>query len=71
MLPYVDGKLAAASGEFAAGDYDLTNHQPLRIGFGQTDYFHGKIREVRVWKRALAAGEVASLAAQPPPSPAP
>jgi hypothetical protein len=43
---------------FDPADYDLSNAQPLRIGFGQTDYFAGQISDVRLYKSALSAEEV-------------
>lgn len=55
---YVDGKLAAKSTSFNSTDYDLSTDRPLRIGFGQSDYFAGRIAEVRVYNRALADDEV-------------
>ena len=33
--------------------YDLTTRSPLRIGFGEVDYFSGKIREVRLYRRTV------------------
>jgi Concanavalin A-like lectin/glucanases superfamily len=48
----------------AAGDYDLSNAAPLKIGFGEFDYFSGKIREVRLYHRALSASEIARLASR-------
>ena len=59
------GQLAATSAAFHPADYDLTNHRPLRIGFGEVDFFSGKIREVMLHGRALSAGEVAQLATPP------
>jgi len=58
---YVDGKLVAKSSSFNPGDYDVSTDQPLRIGFGQTDYFCGKISDVRIYNRALTAGKVRKL----------
>lgn len=60
---YVDGKLAAESAAFSSEEYDLANAQPLRIGFGETDYFTGKLREVRVYNRAIKLEEVLGIAA--------
>jgi hypothetical protein len=34
----------------------------LRIGFGSNDYFAGRMRDVRIYRRALAASEVEELA---------
>mgnify|MGYP003139417297 FL=1 len=55
---YVDGKLVATSGEFNSADYDLTNSEPLKIGFGAHDYFNGKMKDVKLYRRALSAEEV-------------
>lgn len=61
---YVDGKLVASSTAFNPSDYDLSNDEPLRIGFGQTDYFNGKINDLRIYNRALPEPEIAKLAAK-------
>jgi hypothetical protein len=55
---YVNGNVVAKSSAFDPADYDLSTDQPLRIGFGQTDYFSGKISEARVYNRALTAVEI-------------
>lgn len=60
---FVDGKLAAQSTPFQAGDYDLSTDRPLRIGFGQSDYFAGKIQDVRIYNRALSEDEVSQVSA--------
>src|SRR4029077_15926173 len=65
---YVDGKLVAKSSSFNPGDYDVSTDQPLRIGFGQTDYFCGKISDVRVYRGALSASAIRKLAAKKPGS---
>jgi len=64
---YVGGKLAARSSAFDPADYDVSTDRPLRIGFGQTDYFHGKLRDVRAYDRALNAGEVQAVSQAAPP----
>jgi hypothetical protein len=63
---YVNGELAAESSSFEPSDYDLTNHRPLRIGFGQVDFFHGKINDVRAYNRALSEDELRALFAMKP-----
>ena len=63
---YADGKLAATSRPFASRDYNLSNGEPLKIGFGERAYFSGRIREVRFHRRALGAAEVARLASHRP-----
>jgi hypothetical protein len=60
---YTNGRLAATSAPFGPADYDLTTRQPLRIGFGQTDYFSGQIADVRLYKGALTEDEIRQLAA--------
>lgn len=61
---YVNGQLVATSGRFDPAEYDVTNQQPLRIGFGQTDSFCGKLADVRIYNRALSEAEVAELSAR-------
>ena len=39
----------------------MSTDEPLKIGFGGMDYFPGKIREVRLHRRALTHDEVAQL----------
>jgi len=50
---YVDGRCVAASSDFNPNDYNLTNDRPLRIGLGQHDHFRGKMRDLRIYDRAL------------------
>lgn len=63
---HLDGRLAAASSAFAPGDYDLATGRPLRIGFGQTDFFQGRMRDVRLYRGALPEAGVRDLAARNP-----
>jgi hypothetical protein len=58
---YVDGVLAAESTSFKAPDYDLSADRPLLIGFGQTDYFAGRISDVRLYSKALTAADVQNV----------
>jgi len=57
---YVDGQLAAAS-KADGPAIDVSNDVPLRIGFGPQSHFRGKIREVRLYNRALSDEEVERL----------
>lgn len=71
---YVDGELAARSGAFPPGEYDLTVDRPLRIGVGEHDHFLGGLSDVRLYRRALSGPEIEALrdqAIQPqsPPKP--
>lgn len=56
-------------------EYDLSTPSPLRIGFGQHDFFNGRMKDLRLNRRALGDAEISSLiSAQEPssrPSPKP
>ncbi len=58
---YVDGACVARSEPFDPAAFDLSNDEPLRIGFGEHDYFNGSLAEVRLYDRALEEAEVAKL----------
>ncbi|HIK92812.1 MAG TPA: LamG domain-containing protein [Planctomycetes bacterium] len=58
---YVNGKLVAKSALFNPKDFDISNDQPLKIGFGPHDYFNGKLKDLRLYRRALTNVEVADL----------
>jgi hypothetical protein len=59
---YVDGKLVTTSTPFDPADYNLSNSAPLKIGFGQHDYFNGRMRDLRIHARALDAETIQALA---------
>jgi hypothetical protein len=61
----VNGKQVAESEPFDTRHYDLSVERPLVLGFGQNDYFLGRMREVRIYGRALEDAEIESLAKQP------
>jgi hypothetical protein len=63
---YVDGESVAESASFAGEDFDFTNSQPLRIGFGAQDYFQGGLADVRLYRGALAPEQVRALSSSPP-----
>ncbi|MFH1739360.1 MAG: LamG-like jellyroll fold domain-containing protein [bacterium] len=58
---FVDGKLISQSTVFRPDSYDLSNEQPLRIGFGPHDYFNGEIEDLRLYDRAITHEEVDTL----------
>lgn len=58
---YVSGERAGVSQRFDAA-VDISCDAPLRIGRGEHDFFAGKIRDVRLYRRALATVEIAKLA---------
>lgn len=63
---FIDGRLIARSAKFNPAEFDLSTEEPLRIGFGPTDYFHGSLRDVRIYGRAISEQEIADLAASRP-----
>ena len=65
LLLFVDGKLESSSTDFDPKEFDLSNDQPLRIGSGPNDFFLGRLRDVRIYRRSLTRSEVASLANTP------
>ncbi len=59
---YVNGAMVAEKPIPASMKFDLDADASLRIGFGANDYFNGKLRDVRLYKRALKAEEIQKLA---------
>jgi hypothetical protein len=58
---YIDGELVAESSEFEPGNFDLSVDQPLRIGLGQSEYFDGRMADVRLYKGALSEAAIVEL----------
>jgi hypothetical protein len=63
---FMNGKLVATSSHFNPADFDVSTDQPLRIGFGQAEYFAGKMSDVRLYNRALAQQEIEELSSAQP-----
>jgi len=63
---FIDGKLKAESTSFDAAQYDLSTNQALKIGFGQTEYFAGRMADVRFYNRNLSTSEIAGLSSKRP-----
>ncbi len=59
---YIDGEVVATSAAFDPKDYDLNSDRPLTIGFVCGDYFKGRMKDVRIYKRGLSPAEIAALA---------
>ena len=55
---YIDGKHVADSTQFEPVNFNLNAQGPLKIGFGQHDYFNGKMKDLRIYGRALSPSEV-------------
>ena len=47
-------------------EYDVSTNQPLRIGFGQTEYFAGKMSDIRLYNRALNDQEIQKISSAKP-----
>jgi hypothetical protein len=62
---YLDGTLVGESSKFASAGYDLSTDKPLRIGFGQTDYFAGRMSDVRLYNQALTDADIRRLSTPP------
>lgn len=60
---YVDGKSVGTSSEFKTADFDLSIDAPIRIGFGATGYFDGRLSDLRIYNRALQVGEIKEMTA--------
>ena len=59
---FLNGRPVAKSVAFDPDDYDLSTDAPLQIGFGPTDYLHGRLRDVRLFDRAISAAQIETLA---------
>ena len=59
---YVDGNLVAESSKFDSAAFDLKPDSSLKIGFGQHDRFNGRMRDLRIYGRALKPEEIRRLA---------
>jgi hypothetical protein len=57
----VDGA-PVATASFPGGALDVTNDQPLRIGWGAHDHFRGRLRDVRLYNQALVQSAITALA---------
>ena len=59
---YLDGRTVSCSTRFHGPGLDISNDQPLRIGFGAYEHFDGLLSDARLYGRALDYAEVAQLA---------
>ena len=59
---YVDGTLVSESAPLKANAFDLTSHQPFRIGMGAQDHFRGNMADLRIYRGALSAKAITELA---------
>jgi hypothetical protein len=56
---YANGQLVATG--TIDMPWDVTTDVPLQIGAGPQSYFHGKLREVRLYDRAISDTEISEL----------
>jgi Concanavalin A-like lectin/glucanases superfamily len=63
---YIDGKLASKSTAFDPAEYDLSTGRPLRIGFGPTEYFDGRMSDVRLYNGALSDAQIQHIYSNKP-----
>ena len=61
---YVDGQLVSETDEFDSAAFDLKPNRPLKIGFGQHDYFNGRMRDLRIYNRALTSQQIRELSSR-------
>ena len=59
---YVDGGPRRDLGGLRRLGFDLSTDQPLRIGAGAIDTFNGRLRDLRLYRRALADDDIRRLA---------
>ncbi len=63
---FVDGKEVARTPDFDAAGYNLDTDAPLRIGAGANGPFHGRLADLRIYRRLIEAREIGQLAARHP-----
>lgn len=63
---YVDGELVSESSPFDPSAFTLSPATSLKIGFGQHDYFNGRMRNVRLYDHALSPADIRQLASTDP-----
>ncbi len=58
---YVNGEIVNQTNIPDSVKFNLNNEVPFKIGFGANDYFSGRVRELRLYKRALSDKEIRTL----------
>lgn len=59
---YLNGKMVGKRDIPENVKFDLNPATSLKIGFGSNDYFKGRLKEIRFYKRALKESEILYLA---------
>jgi hypothetical protein len=58
---FINGKLVSETKVPVSTKFNLDNQVPIKIGFGSNDYFNGRLRDLRVYNRALSNREITVL----------
>jgi hypothetical protein len=58
---FIDGRRVARSSAFDRNDFNLSTGRPLRIGSGQHDFFCGRMKDIKIWRRALQNDEIEAI----------
>ena len=58
---YVNGEIVNQTSIPDSVKFNLDSEVPFKIGFGANDYFSGRARELRLYKRALSDREIRKL----------
>jgi hypothetical protein len=58
---FVDAQQVAEETGVQPTDFNLSNEQPLQIGFGPNDCFQGRLSCVRLYRRPLTADEILAM----------
>lgn len=59
---YINGRHIATSDDDSHTVGELSNDMPLFIGYGQHDYFNGKIRDIKIFQGVLTGPQIRRLA---------
>lgn len=62
---YVNGRLSSSSELREGPAFDLSNSNPLWLGFGAQNFFHGEMADVRWYDGALSSEELQKLTTTP------
>lgn len=57
---YIDGRVAQTR-SCDSSTFDLSTNGPLKIGFGQHDYFNGSMKDLRIYNRTLTESEIRQI----------
>lgn len=64
---FVDGRCVARSAAFDPAEFNVSTGLPLKIGSGQHDFFRGRMKDIKIWRRALRAEEIEAMSSSRTP----